>query len=242
MTMDATDGVGFKPLYSQVRERLVARLVDGSWQPGMLLPSEQELARQLVVSQGTVRKALDAMAAEHLLVRKQGRGTFVAEPEESRILFQFFRLVADDGERAFPVSVVMSLKKQRASAAERAALALGEKALVWRIERVRSLRGAPVLVETILLDTKRFADLGALEAIPNNVYRLYSQRYGITIAKAPEKLTAVTAGKADAEALGCRPETPLLRIERVAIDLEGRPVELRISRCRTEGYHYNTEG
>ena len=81
----AGDAIGFKPLYAQVREQLMRRLVDGVWLPGMLLPSEMELARQLNVSQGTVRKALDSMTADNLVLRRQGRGTYVAEPEESRM-------------------------------------------------------------------------------------------------------------------------------------------------------------
>ena len=99
--------VGFKPLYAQVKDRLIRRLVDGTWPPGMALPSEFELADELKVSQGTVRKALDAMTAANLLVRRQGRGTFVAEPEESRILFQFFHLKPDSGEVTFPQSAVL---------------------------------------------------------------------------------------------------------------------------------------
>jgi GntR family transcriptional regulator len=84
------------------------RLVEGAWLPGMLLPSEMELARQLNVSQGTVRKALDSMTADNLLLRRQGRGTYVAEPEESRIMFQFFRLSPDEGSPNFPDSQVLS--------------------------------------------------------------------------------------------------------------------------------------
>jgi GntR family transcriptional regulator len=95
-------GVGFRPLYRQVKDLLLRRLADGVWQPGQILPSEPEIAANLGVSQGTVRKALDEMTAENLLVRRQGRGTFVARHDEERILFRFFRLQSDTGERQFP--------------------------------------------------------------------------------------------------------------------------------------------
>src|SRR5580704_8078982 len=102
----ANDGttmrLGARPLYAQVREVLVRRLVDGVWAPGEGLPSEMELAAELDVSQGTVRKALDTMAADKLLVRHQGRGTFVSIHDEARILFQFFKLAPDMGEPVFP--------------------------------------------------------------------------------------------------------------------------------------------
>src|SRR5262249_5221027 len=69
----------FRPLYAQVKELLIARLVRGEWRPGGVLPSEFSLAATFGVSQGTVRKALDEMAAQNLVVRRQGRGTFVAQ-------------------------------------------------------------------------------------------------------------------------------------------------------------------
>lgn len=239
VTLRETVGVvGFKPLYAQVRDQLVRRLVDGTWQPGMLLPSETELARQLSVSQGTVRKALDAMTSENLLIRRQGRGTYVAEPEESRILFQFFRLQPDEGEGSFPQSNVLKWKRARATNAEASALELDADAPVWRIERLRSLSDAPVLVETITLPADRFVGFEKLEEIPNNVYRLYSSRWGITIAQAEEKLKAIPASARDARRLDCTAGEPLLLISRVARDLEGRPVELRWSRCLTRDLHY----
>jgi len=66
--------LGYRPLYRQVKELLMKRLGDGSWAPGQLLPSEPEIAAGLGVSPGTVRKALDEMSSESLLVRRQGRG------------------------------------------------------------------------------------------------------------------------------------------------------------------------
>src|SRR6478609_6436556 len=105
----------FRPLYAQVRDALVKRLVDGVWLPAQMLPSEFELAGELGVSQGTVRKALDALAAENLVVRRQGRGTFVAEHDEARILFQFFKLLPDSGKPTFPESKVVSARIAGAS-------------------------------------------------------------------------------------------------------------------------------
>ena len=83
---------GFKPLYQQVKDLLIERLIGGYWRPGDLLPSEMQLAEQLGVSQGTVRKALDEMTAGNLLVRRQGRGTYVAEHDQEHALFHFFKL------------------------------------------------------------------------------------------------------------------------------------------------------
>jgi GntR family transcriptional regulator len=238
--MDQT-AFAYRPLYVQVRDQLVRRLIDGEWQPGQHIPSEIELAREVGVSQGTIRKALDAMTAENLLIRRQGRGTFVARPEESRILFQFFRLVPDDGKRSFPDSAILDLQPDAATAPEADALALAPGDPVWRIERVRTLSGDPLLVETITLPAARLPGFGDLETIPNNVYGLYSERFGITIGRASEKLKAVAATPADATALGCAAGAPLLAITRIALDLENKPVELRVSRCLTQAVHYSSE-
>jgi GntR family transcriptional regulator len=228
----------YKPLYAHIRDRFVRHLVDGVWTPGMLIPSEMELARQLQVSQGTVRKALDTMRADNLLVRKQGKGTFVAEPEDSRILFQFFRLVPDAGTSAFPQSNVLKSLAGKATKAEAAALDRQVGTPVRRIERIRRLGEECVLVETICLPASRFPDFPVRDEIPNNIYQLFSTRWGITIAQAEERLKAVAAGPGESKALGCPRGEPLLLIHRIARDLEGRPVELRISRCRTARIHY----
>jgi GntR family transcriptional regulator len=238
-TIDAS--FSYKPLYVQVKDSLVRRLIDGAWQPGQLIPSEMELAREIGVSQGTIRKALDAMAADHLLVRRQGRGTYVAEPEESRILFRYFRMTPDSGEHSFPTSRILRCSNVAANDSERRTLLLTGGDHVIRIERVRAIGGQPAIVETISLSPTRFPGLDEMPEIPNNVYRLYSEKWGITIARASERLKAVGASAADADALGCAVATPLLEVRRVAFDLENRPVEQRISRCLTERLHYSSE-
>lgn len=229
----------YKPLYTQIRDQLVRRLVEGDWSPGMLIPSEMELARQMGVSQGTVRKALDTMTAENLLIRRQGKGTFVAQPEDSRILFQFFRLVPDNGQPVFPRSKVLSRDASAASKDEAEALNISAGDAVWRIERLRHLAEERVLVETIVLPTSRFPDFPEADDMPNNIYELFSARWRITIAQAEERIKAVNASAEDAAHLGCENGTPLLRIHRVAKDLENKPVELRLSRCLTDNIHYS---
>ncbi len=207
----------------------------------MLLPSEQHLARELAVSQGTVRKALDSLAAEHLLVRLQGRGTFVAEVEEDRILFQFFRLTPDDGSRQFPESKVAAVTHGPADSQTRTNLGLSPRSTVWLIDRTRSIGGRPVIVERIAIPTQRFPGFDRLKPIPNNVYGLYAARFGIRIGRAAERLKAVAASPGDARALGCAEATPLLAIDRIAYAIDGAPIEWRRSRCLTDRLHYYSD-
>lgn len=228
----------FKPLYQQVRERLVGRLIDGTWPPGMALPSEQQLAHELGVSQGTVRKALDAMSSEHLLVRAQGRGTFVADVEDTRILFRYLRLVGDDGRRLVPESKVTSVRQHKATEPARTRLELPRGSNVWIIERTRQMDDRVSIVETILVSAKRFPGLDRFSPLPNHIYSLYGSRYGIIIGRVIEQLKAIGASAKDAALLGCEPGAPLLHIERTALGLDGVPAEWRISRCLTDNFHY----
>jgi GntR family transcriptional regulator len=229
-----------RPLYAQVREVLVRRLVDGVWSPGEALPSEMELAAELDVSQGTVRKALDSMTADKLVVRHQGRGTFVAVHDEARILFQFFKLVPDAGEAAFPESRVIGTATETADESERRAFGLRAGAKIIRIRRLRSLAGRTVIAEHIALPAALFPRL-TRDEIPNNLYGLYATRYGLAIARAEERLKAVALGAKDAALLRVRPGTPALRIDRLARSLSGRSVEWRVSLCLTQEFHYLSE-
>lgn len=232
--------LGFRPLYRQVKDVFMKRLLDGVWQPGAALASEIQLAAELGVSQGTVRKALDEMASENLIVRRQGRGTFVAEHTEARILFQFFKLVADTGQKAFPDSHAQAVRREKADAltAERLDLAAGDEVIV--IERTRALGGAPVVSETIRLNAATFGGLDA-GPVPNNLYAVYASKFGVTVARATEKLKAVGLDAHHAGVLGRPVGTPALLIDRSAFALDGSPVEWRVSVCLTDDAHYLSE-
>lgn len=237
---DAPTGLTAKPLYQQVRERLVLRLIDGDWSAGDVIPSEIQLARELGVSQGTVRKALDKMVRDNILRRKQGRGTFVASSDDAEFVFQFFRLQPDGGERVLPESQVITVRRDKATAAVAQALDIARGTDTFRIERVRSLNDRPAISETVILVRALFDGFPTRD-VPNNLYNLYAKRWGIRIGRTDEQLKAVSASETEAERLGCAPGTPLLRIERVARDLGGTPVELRLSNCLTDGLHYSAD-
>jgi GntR family transcriptional regulator len=237
---DTADALAPLPLYKRAKEMLVKRIADGRWVAGQLIPSEFEIARELGVSQGTVRKALDEMTSQNLLVRRQGVGTFVARHDDARILFQFFRLTPDDGERAFPESEVVSSGRRAANEEERARLALAPNSDVVEIRRVRSLEGLPAIAEVIVVPARLFPDIER-QSVPNNLYALYAERFGVTIGEASERLKAVAADTATATALGMAPGAPLLAVDRIAFALDGSPAELRLSLCRTDRFHYSSE-
>lgn len=231
---------GSIPLYVQIVEMFVANLREGRWAPGELIPSEIQLAQELGVSQGTVRKAITELVESNVLVRRQGRGTFVANHDTERALFHFFHIVDNEGHKVLPDSRTLSCRRKRASQAESTKLDLPGGTTVLRIERTRAFGGVPTVLETITLPSKPFAKLGKVGAcnLPNMLYELYEKKFGITIHSAEEQLRAVAATEHDASLLDVPPGTPLLEIERVALTLDKTPVELRISRCVTEKHHY----
>lgn len=229
--------VGFRPLYRQVKDVLVDRIARGAWRGGEAIPSEFEIAAELATSQGTVRKALDEMAAENLVVRRQGRGTYVARHDDARILFQFFKLVPDEGEARFPESRVLSIGIEAAGEDAARHLALAAGTAVVRLVRERSLGGRTAILERIAVPADPFAPL-CDGPVPNNLYELYATRFGVTVARARERLKAVAARPDEAASLDVALGAPLLLVDRVAAGIDGRPAEWRVSVCRTDDLHY----
>ena len=223
----------YRPLYRQVYDFLVRQIAEGAWRPAEALPSEQALADKLRVSQGTVRKALDALAVEKLIERRQGKGTYVAEHTQERALFRFFRLAEPGGERAIPTSEDESVRRRSAKAIELTKLHLQKGAQVVEVVRTRLVGGRPAVLERIVIPLAIFPGIDRRRSLPNAIYSLYQQEYGVNIISADEELRADAARRDDVRRLDLEIGAPLLHIERVAIALDGRRVEWRVSRCDT---------
>jgi len=234
-----TDPPGFRPLYRQVYEYLVRQVSDGAWRPGESLPSEQALARELGVSQGTVRKALDALAVEGVMERRQGKGTFVAANTQERSLFKFFRLARPGGARLTPQPGEETVRRRAATQADIAKLGLSKGDKVVEIRRVRLVEGEPAASETIVVPAAIFPELEQKAPLPNALYSIYQSDYGINISAAHEELRADLARAEDQERLGLEPGTPVLQVERLAVALDGRTVEWRLTRFDTRRTVYS---
>ena len=232
------DAPGFKPLYQQVKQLLTDRIMQRNWKPGAVLPSEQKLADELGVSQGTVRKALDAMTDEKLLVRRQGKGTFVAEHDQERILFQFFKVTPDEGERRLPDSLDVSIEEQASDSAIGRALDIASDQTVWTIKRCRTLDSRAVIYEVINIPASLMPKLDQMAEIPNNLYEAYAHVSGGAIARAQEKIKAINCDRFLASKLNCKEGQALLLIHRKAFGLDGTLLEVRESYCLTDAYHY----
>lgn len=226
------------PLYEMVDSLIRQRLVENTYPPGTALPSEMQLARELDVSQGTVRRALDAMVAEGLLFRRQGLGTFVSEMEDRRSLFLFFNMIGKDGRSEMPGARLVSSEVGEADAEEAERLKLVPGAAVRRFTRVRILEERPTIVEKIVVSEEVLPGLGAEAPLPDHLFRYYEATFGVTVVHAEEMITAEAATSLDARLLEVPAGASLLVIDRIATTLNGRPVEWRVSRCNTEHHTY----
>ncbi len=230
----------FMPLYRQIKDLLLARISSGEWSPGTFIPSELQLSKTYNVSVGTLRKAIDELVVENIVIRQQGKGTVVATHDGDSALFRFFNLRRKfDGERVLPVSITILRALLPASELEAYDLGLQPGDFVVHIQRVRELDGAPVVLEDIHLDAKKFEGLEKYpEVLPNTLYRLYQEVFGVTVVQAEEVISAVAAGKQEKKYLSVKLNQPLLEIKRLARDINGNVVERRVSLVTTTQHYY----
>jgi GntR family transcriptional regulator len=237
----------FSPLYRQIADLITRSLQAGEWKPGEAIPSELDLAARFRVSQGTVRKAVDDLAASNLLVRRQGKGTYVATHAEAQTQFRFLRLAPDAAPGA-PEAVeheplsrrFLDCSRQRAPADVARAIGLhgGEAAL--RVRRLLYFRGRPVVLDDIWLPAALFKGLTSarLSAYQGPMYGLFETEFGVRMVRAEEQIRAVAADAEAADLLAVAPGAPLLSVERVAFTYGDRPVELRRGLYDTRHHHY----
>jgi len=246
---NSSDAVGpdaspsFRPLYQQIKALITQSLQSGEWKPGELMPSEVELAGRFKVSQGTVRKAIDELAAENLVVRRQGKGTFVATHAEERAHFRFLRLMPDEGVPHHPDNRFIAVLRIRATAEVARLLELKSGDAVVYIKRVQSFDGVPTILEELWLPGQLFKGLTAerLVEYKGPMYGLFESEFGTRMIRATEKIRAVAADAVAAEHLKVPEGTPLLCADRVSFSYGDKPVELRRGIYSTARHHYQNE-
>jgi GntR family transcriptional regulator len=233
----------FSPLYRQIKDLLLEGLRGGEWRPGEAIPSEIELAARFRVSQGTVRKAIDELAAENLLVRRQGKGTFVATHGEPQVRFRFLRLTPDSGEAVAAERELLEFRRARASAELARLLELKPGEPVIMLKRRIAFDGSPVLLEEVWLPGNRFKGITAAAITDHQgaLYNLFETDFGTRMVRAEERLKAVSADAAAAELLGVEPGHALLQVERLSFTYGDTPVEWRKGVYKTDRHYYRSE-
>ncbi len=233
----------FSPLDQQIKVLILQSLQGGEWKPGETIPSEMDLAARFRVSQGTVRKAIDELAAENLVVRRQGKGTFVATHAEQQVQYRFLRLLPDSGDTTSEGPAerrIIDCKRQRAPADIARALGLRSGDAVLQVRRVLAFQGVPTILEDLWLPAAPFKGLTAerLDAYRGPMYALFETEFGVRMVRAEEKIRALPASPEAAELLSMPAGAPLLSVERTAYTYNDLPMELRRGLYRTDTHHY----
>ena len=236
----------FSPLYQQIKLLILQSLQAGEWKPGESIPSEMDLAARFRVSQGTVRKAIDELAAENLVLRRQGKGTFVATHAEQHVRYRFLKLMPDSGDRDSegPAQrTILECKRLRASAEVARALALRPGDAVVQVRRVLSFGGVPAILEDFWLPGNAFKGLTSeqMAGFVGPTYAMFEVEFGVRMVRAEEKIRAVAADASQAALLGVELRSPLLSVERIAYTYNDTPMELRRGLYRTDTHHYRNE-
>jgi GntR family transcriptional regulator len=247
----------FSPLYSQIKALILQSLQSGEWKPAEAIPSEMELAARYSVSQGTVRKAIDELALEKLLIRRQGKGTFVATHTAQQVQTRFLRLVpdnasedasdtyAENGKNILVERTITACSRQRATSDIAKALKLKAGDSVVHIQRVLAYKkgsgqAVPTILEDIWLAGAPFKGLN-LERLAESkapMYAMFEAEFGVNMVKAEEKIRAVNPSKDEATLLQVNTSVPLLSVDRIAYTYNDTPIEVRRGLYRTDTRHY----
>ncbi len=239
----AYNSPSYRPLYDQIKVLLTQSLIGGEWRPGEMIPSEIDLAGRFKVSQGTVRKAIDSLAGENILIRRQGKGTFVATHNEEGIKLRFLRLTAANGQKEVLQNELLSCIKTKAGNQMAHILELKAGAALIEVKRLLTFSGRPLIYDHIAIPAAPFKGVNStrIEENKGSLYSMYETEYGIRMIRAEERLTAVAADAEVAEALNLKVGAPLLSIERVSYTYGDKPMEWRLGLCLTDDHHYMSE-
>lgn len=227
------------PLYIQLKRLIKTQIQDGVLQEGDRLSSERELAKQFGMSRMTVRQALVDLMREGLLDREQGRGTFVARRKMSQGLQRVTSFTDNMRNHGMiPSSILLGMTRELPSQPDRdrLGLSLGQQAL--KLRRVRLADGQPMAIEEVCLPADIMNDIQENDLIQGSLYAYLRQRH-IDLVRARQTLEAILADPEQSQLLALPPMAPLLLLERLSHDQDGRPVEFVRAVYRGDRYRFH---
>ena len=222
------------PLYLQVRDDLASRIAAQQWLVHTALPNESELAREMGVSPGTMRRALDMLESDGLLTRKQGRGTFITDPQSPAIASKYNNIRSATGERLNGDIEVLSVVEGAATDMERSRLVLEPGAEVCRVERRRSHMRLSYMFETVTLPASVFPRLVQRGLASSRLTKIASA-YGLLVGDSDETVRSRVASPVAMKALEIAEGTPVLVLDRIIKGRNGEPMQWRVAECPMAG-------
>jgi|AntAceMinimDraft_6_1070360.scaffolds.fasta_scaffold01053_10 GntR family transcriptional regulator len=243
MELQSETNAGYVPLYRQIKRLITDALRSGEWAPGQSIPSEFELAQRYNVSQGTVRKAISDLATQKLVVRHQGRGTFVASHQIEPTKFPFLRLAPDVGPVVDVNANLIDFWRIKLDELSASNLSVAAGSTGWLIRRILAPEGVQTIYEEIRLPGQPFEVIEEKMLLDHNcmLYSMYEAVFGLRILHVEERVKAVLGEGEIVDRLGLLDGSPLLRVDRIAYTYGDRPVELRRSYCNTSNHHYRNQ-
>lgn len=218
-----------RPLYQQVADEFISRIVSRTWAPGQAIENEADIARSLGISLGTVRKAFDILTEHKLLERQQGRGTIVADFEDGKMRGRFSNILDLEGNRVTGDIKISDVALTMAPTAAVVALDINPRTPVLRFSRRRTYRDRFFMVEEVFLRV----DASAADLADNELLALAKTRWlGQDIAThMREKVSVTVPSPEDKYNLELKDEKNVLALERLICSYQNRPLELRYGRC-----------
>ena len=216
---------------------MAERIATGAWKPGAAISNEGDLAREFGVSPGTLRKALDLLEQEHLVTRRQGRGTFVNDQSSDELSLRFINIRTPNGDRLIGDVRSPQITDGVANEMECARLCLPTRDRVYRIRRVRLKEDEPFMLEEASMPAAIFPGLEEMSAYTHRIVCL-AQKYGILLGKAEERFSVGSTSPDVAEALNVATGSPIVVLDRVVRAIDRRPVEWRMGWCQLADNYY----
>ena len=231
------------PLYEEVKKKITQSLIQGEWVPGEAIPSEIELANIYDVSQGTVRKAIDDLSAESILVRRQGKGTYVATHNEENIQLRFLRLTSNFGLKEKLDNQLISFSKEKATNKLAKILNINPASTIISLTRILTFNEKPLILDVIKIPAQSFRGLTAEMVVEKkgSMYRMYETDFGVRMLRADEKIKAISANSKSSSLLNIKENSPLLSVERLSYTYDNKPLEWRLGLCITDNHFYRSE-
>lgn len=224
------------PYYAQLAGLLRDAITEGLLTPGSALPSEAQLGASYQLSRTAVRQALGELAAEGLIRKEKGRGTFVRGPRRADLVVQELRGFYEElTERGYAVDTeVLSVTTDPSTADEATLLEVPTGSEVIRIERLRYADGAPICLTTTILVAARFPGLVDRDLRGGSLYQLLRDEYAVAARGGHRMIEAVAADRVQARHLGVRAGAPLLKLSSINLDQQEAPFELFIAHYRAD--------
>jgi GntR family transcriptional regulator len=230
------------PLYIQIADELISRIESGDLQPGTQLAPERDLSAELNVNRMTLRRALQVLQSQGLIIRKHGVGTFISETKIERQMETIFRFTSGMQNRGFtPGTKLIWVNTIEAEQKIAKDLAIPSHGRVYDILRLRSINQEPVMIESYKIPLSRFPGLEKFDLENRSIYEIIEVEFGVKIARNRQSFEPITATRFEADLLQVKVGSALMLENRLSYDAENQPIEFGKDRYRGDRFRFVTE-